>query len=257
MSIEYIAESVDYGETLREICPKCNSNERSLSVTREGDGTVLFICFRASCGYKGVLGQATRVCKQPTKPKRKVWEGETVALPPDVLAWIDREWGITDPRDWYYTQELGGRIAMSIRSPMDLHRGWVLRNDGSRTPKALTYVDEGEVALSWYRCHPQGPTVVVEDIPSAYRASTYVNAVALCGTGVGADRAQEIREYATRPIYMALDQDATDQSFKWVQRYSLLWDGPRVLPLQQDLKYMEEADLCHLLELSYKSSEKH
>lgn len=253
-TIEIISEAVDYGETLRDTCPKCNSNEQSLAVTRKEDGVVVFICHRASCGYKGVLGRATRVVRQ-SKPKRKVWEGKTVALPPEVQQWIDSEWGISEPPHWYYTTDLGGRIAMSIRSPLDTHRGWVLRNDGSRDPKALTYVDEGEDALSWYRCHPQQPTVIVEDIPSAVRAATYVNAVALCGTGIGMDRAKEIREFATRPIYVALDQDATAKAFDYVQRYSLLWGDARVLPLQQDLKNMKEADLwTKLSSLGYETS---
>lgn len=136
---------------------------------------------------------------------------------------------------------------MSILSPKGTHRGWVLRNDGSSQPKALTYVEEGEDALSWYLCHESAPTVLVEDIPSAVRASTYVNAVALCGTGIGSDRASEIAEYATRPIVVALDQDATAKSFEYVKKYNLLWDGPRVLPLKQDIKNMQETQVCDLL----------
>jgi hypothetical protein len=151
------------------------------------------------------------------------------------------------PEDWYYTTEYGSRIAMSVRSPTDGHRGWVLRNDGTYSPKALTYLDEGEVALSWYMKNPHAPTVLVEDIPSAVRASTYINAVALLGTAAGYDKAHEIALHAARPIFVALDQDATDQAIELIKEYSLLWDNPRVIPLQQDLKDMEEDTLCDLL----------
>jgi hypothetical protein len=136
---------------------------------------------------------------------------------------------------------------MSVRSPKDLPRGWILRDiRGNARVKALTYIDEGEEGLSWYKTSPHAPTVLVEDIPSSVRASQYMNAVALLGTGIGLPRALEIAEYASRPIIVALDQDATSLSFKWARKYSLLWGDVMVLPLKKDLKNMteEELQLC-------------
>jgi hypothetical protein len=249
-----LAESLDYGESLREECPTCNGKDRTLSITRTDDGAVLYQCFRASCDTKGVIGGSKSMVKrlEVQVPKRKVWEGQTTDLPEPVTQWVQDTWGISDPPHWYYTEDHGGRIAMSIRSPKDTHRGWVLRNDGSQMPKALTYLDEGELALSWYLLpgildRLATGTILVEDIPSAIRASRYVNACALIGTACGEDKALEIREHKRGTVWIALDDDATDQALKLQKMYSLLWDEPRVLPLKQDLKDMNEADLCEIM----------
>jgi hypothetical protein len=249
-TIKLYSDEVGLGETLRFECPRCNDGSRDLSISRTIDGTVLYQCFHASCPIKGVIGVGQWVAPSdgPPKPKkRRVWEGVTHALPQDVLKWIEDTWGLKDPPNWYYTEDYGGRIAMSIRSPKDTHRGWVLRNDGSRKPKAITYVNEGEEGISWAKTNPHTGTILVEDIPSLLRASRYMNGVSLCGTGVGDSRASEIAKYATRPIILALDQDATSESFRWAKKYSLLWDDVKVLPLKQDIKDMQEDDLCTLL----------
>ena len=251
LTILNLSESLDLGESLRSVCPNCNGKDATLSVTHTADGAIVYHCFRASCDTKGVIGGSRSQIKRITtqmKPTRKVWEGDTVPLPEDCAQWIQRKWGIVDPPHWYYTEDLGGRVAMSIRSPKDSHRGWVLRNDGSRQPKALTYLNDDELQLSWYYNTEDVCTVVVEDIPSAVRASAYVNAVSLLGTVCGLEKALELRESARGTIVIALDQDATDQALALQKTYSLLWEGPRVLPLKQDLKDMGEADLCHLLE---------
>jgi len=139
---------------------------------------------------------------------------------------------------------------MSIRSPKDQHRGWVLRSLGTAShTKALTYTG-GKVGLSCYKTQPNKPTIVVEDIPSAVRASSYVNAVALLGTGIGLERAQEIQSHARNGVIMALDQDATGESFRWARKWGLLWGDVKVLPLKCDLKDMNEQELKELLDES-------
>lgn len=243
-----LASSLEPGTTIRELCPRCNggsTNELSLSITTTEDSHVLWQCHRSSCTEKGrtdgVQGpdSVIRAAK-----RRSVFFGKTVDLSPEHLARINELWGITDPKHWWWTDEHMGRVCMSIRSPKYVHRGWVLRDiyDRSRV-KALTYVDEGEEGISWYKGHLNAPTVVVEDIPSAYRAGQYVNSVALCGTGLGISRAEEIAEYATRPIVIALDQDATAEAFRIAHRWALLWGDVKVLPLQQDIKNMKEKDI--------------
>lgn len=210
----------------------------------------MYQCFRASCDVKGALGVSKRPAiadAKPEKKKRKTWDGTPEPLPEQVQRWIKNKWGIEDPPYWYYTTDYYGRIAMSIRSPKDTHRGWVLRNDGSSDPKALTFVEENEEGISWYKTHPHRPTILVEDMPSAVRASTYVNAVALLGTMIGPDRAVEIADFATRPIIVALDQDATALSFRWVNKYALLWGDVKILPLSKDIKDSTEDEVCQLL----------
>ena len=168
-------------------------------------------------------------------------------IPPQIAMLIHRDWGISPvPDHWFFTDDYGGRIAMSIRAPKGTHRGWVLRQRRGQN-KALTFVNDGEVSLSWYKEQPFAPTVIVEDIPSAIRASTYVNSVALLGTGIGTAQATEIAAYGSGNIVLALDQDATALSFKWARKYSLLWGDVKVLPLKKDLKNMTEDALKELL----------
>lgn len=254
LDIQAIADSLSIGDTVREVCPSCNggsTHERSLSVTVTDEG-VLYQCFRNKCDVAGILGgtPSKRSLEKKLKKEKRRWEGETSALPKPVLAIIKERWGIDDPRNWYFTRDFGGRIAFSIRTPKNTHRGYQLRQIAkeSRWPKALTYVNEGEPGLSWYRQFTTSPLVLVEDIPSAVRASKYVNAVALLGTNCTEQGAEEIRVHRTGPVYVALDNDATAQAFKLARRYGLLWGEVSVLPLTHDIKDSTEDMVQALLE---------
>lgn len=248
--ITLLANNLRTGDSTREICPTCrggSSQEKSLSITLTEEGLV-WQCFRASCPERGGKGGGSTQSTAPVVKPRRIWSGTTHSLPEQVAKRIHEMWGVDSPDTWWWTTDYGGRVAMSMRSPKYTHRGWVLRSitktDGA---KALTFVDEGQEGISWYRTSPHTGTIIVEDIPSAIRASKYMNAVALCGTGIGLERAQEIAEFAPRPVVMALDQDATNLSFKWARKYSLLWGTVVVQPLKKDLKDMEDEDLWTLL----------
>lgn len=250
--IQLEAADLDIGENKRTICPACHggsSEERSLSITLGDDAVLRWQCFRAKCD----LGSGTNAKPQinihstPLVKPRTKFEGVVRDLDDYYREWILKNWGIQSPEHWWFTPEYGGRIAMSVRSPKFLHRGWVLRDiTGNASTKALTYIDENEEGLSWYKTTPNAPTVVVEDIPSAIRASSFVNAVALLGTGIGLDRAIEISEHARHGVIMALDNDAIDLSFRWAQKYALLWGDVSVLPLAKDIKDMKENAICDL-----------
>ena len=239
-------ETLAEGQSIRILCPFCGggkSAEETLSITRDADG-VVWHCFRAHCG---VTGAANTTSVAPTaRPKQSVvWEGKTYPLPETVVEILRSRWHFTEvPPDWYWTTDYGGRLAMSVRSPSDTHRGWVLRDlTGKARTKVLTYIEPEQEGLSWYKTQPNAPTLIVEDIPSAMRAADYVNTVALLGTGIGLARAMEIANYAPRPIVMALDQDASEISIKWARKYALLWGDVKVLLLDKDLKDLPEPDL--------------
>lgn len=250
--IEILGSELQPGETIHDLCPVCeggSSNEKSLAITRADDGNLLYVCHRASCNAKGgTKGMGTPYVSVAAKKVRKRFEGELQPLSEWKLKKIHELWGISDPPAWYWTPSYGGRVAMSIRSPKYMHRGWVLRDiRGRARTKALTYIDEGEESLSWYKKSPRAPTVLVEDIPSAVRASRYINAVALLGTKVGVDKAHEIAQYAPKPIIVALDQDATSTSFDIVLRYAALWGDTSIIMLKKDIKNMTEIELCELM----------
>jgi len=250
-SIILMASSLGLGDTVRELCPRCNggsTNEKSLSITLSEDGNLLWQCFRAKCPESGTTSPQIRSNSGLRKVvKRVLFEGKVEPLNDAQLQRIVELWGIHEPLHWYWTPEHGGRVAMSIRSPKYMHRGWVLRDIYGRSRlKALTYTDTGEEGLSWYKTTPYVGTVLVEDIPSAVRASLHTNAVALLGTGVGLPRAQEISDFAPRPIVVALDQDATAEAFRIAHKWALLWGDVKVLPLDKDIKNMEEKEICAL-----------
>ena len=254
IDIHILGASLDVGQTLREVCPRCNggsSTEKSLTITKNMDGSIVWNCFRDKCPERGGNVKASSEKQSPpSAPKpHKRFEGDTQPLSEQRLTRVRDKWGITNPPYWYWTNDYGGRIAMSIRSPRYMHRGWVLRDMRGRSKlKALTYLDPEEVQLSWYRTNNAAPTVLVEDIPSAVRASMCgVNAVALLGTIMNEDKATEIATYAPRPIVIALDQDATAKAFHILYKYSLMWGDAQVLPLDKDLKDMTEEQLQETL----------
>jgi hypothetical protein len=250
--IELLGSELQPGETTHELCPVCDggsSNEKSLAITRADDGNLLYVCHRASCDTKG--GTQSRghvpVILTPTKKRNKRFEGSLQSLSESQLKRIFDLWGILNPPAWYWTPNLRGRVAMSIRSPKYMHRGWVMRDiSGRATVKALTYLNDGEVSLSWYKSNPTKPTILVEDIPSAVRASKHMTAVALLGTKVGVDKAHEIAENSPNGIIVALDQDATSVAFDIVLRYAALWGKTDILMLKKDIKDMKETELCEL-----------
>ena len=261
-------ELMEMGETIRILCPVCRGGSKrakTLTITVCANLTAKFNCFRAACETtKGHVLLSTapfsdahhaELCLPPTSEKRtpKVFEGTTTKLTAYEKEYISEEWGIEAiyPH-WYHTNEYGGRIAMSIRSPLYTHRGWVLRDiSDTATHKALTYVESGQTPISWYM-NPQARsigTILVEDIPSAVRASKWISrAGALLGTGCGPERAEEISRIAQRPILIALDQDATAIACKMLETHTLMWGSrTKIVLLKQDLKNMSEEDLQDLI----------
>lgn len=247
--VHIIASNLEPGETTRELCPRCgggSTKEKTLTVTLDYDGGLLWNCFRDRCDERGRTGGTT--LPRETVAREKVvkrFEGQTSPLSDFHLERIRKKWGITEPPYWYWTGDYGGRIAMSVRSPKYMHRGWVLRDlRGVARAKALTYMEPEEIQQSWYKVNRNAPTVVVEDIPSAVRVSMHsVNAVALLGTIINVEKATELAIYASRPIVIALDQDATVKAFQIARKYGLMWDEYRVLPLEKDFKDMTDEQI--------------
>lgn len=228
-----------------------------MTVTCTDDGSILWHCFRAACGESGrsgAQGVGPRHRHQPRRERTRPYDGplealtdEQVAYLHDKVGWTEQHIAMARPR-WAPEK---GRYAFPILDPMGTRRGYVLRSydpDIGDAPKALTRMDRPEPHLSWYRHFGDPATVlVVEDIPSAVRAGMYVHTVSLVGTGCGPDYINEIVAHS-RNVVWALDADATALAVKWNRKYTLLFDSSRVLPLERDLKDMDEKSLRRLLE---------
>lgn len=252
--IQLEAADLELGENTRVLCPACRggqSQELSLSITLGEDSVLRWQCFRSKCDLGAGTNAQSRAAihTSPLVKPRKKFEGKVTELDPYYIEWIMKNWGIEGPEHWWYTPEMGGRIAMSVRSPTYVHRGWVLRDImGQARTKALTYIDNDEEGLSWYKTNLTAPTVVVEDIPSAVRVQQCgANAVALLGTHMGLNRAMEIANNAPQGVVVALDNDALELSFRHAKRYGLIWGSVSVLPLANDFKDMQDKDIKELL----------
>lgn len=244
---------------VRIVCPTCgggSSKERSLSLRRT-EGTVLWNCHRASCNERGASGDRgsyfVRTKQEDSEPRRAritPYEGELVHLPEEWLDYLEEKIGWTTEHMAKGRAMLAAgedRVAYPIFSPLGYRRGWVLRSyDPSERTKTLTRMDVEEPHLSWYRHVNNASCVVVEDIPSAVRASLYTDSVALCGTGCNREYAMEIAAHY-KDVVWALDADATDQAIRLMRKYALLFESSRVLTLENDLKDTEEKELCVIL----------
>lgn len=97
--------------------------------------------------------------------------------------------------------------------------------------------------MAWFTNVRSSGIIIVEDQLSAIRASDYLTSVALLGTHLNDERVQELRAAKTRPIYLALDNDAIGTAVKHVVKYKSLLPM-QLVRLSKDIKDMthEEAD---------------
>ena len=127
-------------------------------------------------------------------------------------------------------------------------RGVVLRSYTGTKPKALTRMDTEEPSISWYTDgNREKSLIIVEDIPSAVRASLYTNSVALLGTHTAQKYMYEITNHADNVIWI-LDNDASSTALKHVKEHRLLFKTSKVHIPTKDLKNMSEPELSSLME---------
>ena len=259
------AEGLDpRGESTRVVCPRCgggSTKEKSLSITREPSGLVLWQCFRDGCTEHGASGgegtrrlsaAASTSKNRRTPNKVRPYRGSLERLTESQLDFLANKIGWIGPhidiaRPLWAEEEC--RYAFPIFAPMGDRRGYVLRSyDPGQDVKALTRMDRSEPHMSWYRYNgPDNLLLIVEDIPSAVRAARYVNSLALCGTGVGPEYAGEISAYYKNVVW-ALDEDALATAMKLHRKYAMWFDSSRVLPLTKDIKDLEEEEVQELLQ---------
>lgn len=254
-AVRLLAAALEEGEQTRNVCPFCrggSTGERSLNVAVK-DGVILYNCHRASCedGH-GAIGSNRVVRTTQKERKRKItpYDGELEPLPEEWVEYLERKVGFKQNHLYISGAMLAtgeNRVAFPIYAPTGRRRGWVLRSyEPYERTKTLTRMDVEENHISFYRPHNSREILVVEDIPSAVRASMYMDSCALCGTGCSTDYASEIAAYY-RNVVWALDQDATKQALSLMRKHALLFETSRVLMLEKDIKDMKEEELCELL----------
>lgn len=228
------------------LCPSCGggvSGDRSLSVSRR-DGSLLWICYRATCGFKGgqsVGGGGTRT----TVPNVRAVAGRHIAreaepIPTDVSAYLSHRYAIGErltARGGFGWSETDSRLVMPVRSHEGEELGVMLRALDDRKPKVVSHTEKG--AIAWYVNRITPGVIIVEDQLSAVKASDFLTSVALLGTNLSDERVMEIKKAGLGPVYLALDNDAVASAVKYVVKYR------GVLPMQLVRLDKDIKDMTH------------
>jgi ribosomal protein L37AE/L43A len=248
-------EGLAVGDTHRGECPKCGRKD-TFTMTRKDQGAVVWNCYSTRCGFSGNAGGVRMNVVRTTPRQQKVtpFTGELRELSEQEKAFLNDKIGfggrhLAASGVRYAPGE--DRFAFPIFAPTGARRGWVLRAYGcdDLRRKALTRLDREEPHLSWYPgARFSNNVLVVEDIPSAVRAAVHYPGwvVAMCGGGIGPDYVRELTAYA-KNIVWAFDQDATASALRHHRTYGLCFESSSVLPLEADLKDLDEPTLKEVL----------
>lgn len=204
-------------------CPECQRKRKFFVVRDEAEGALFGKCLSASCGvYIRVQQRGARVPSDSTSqqvPKLRItYRREELGL--ERLVPHRNEWDVLAERYALTREQLSTlfwadgirRVGFPIYSPLGQERGIQLRAYDGREPKALTRpYDAHSPLVSWYSLNSVSSLlVIVEDTVSALRLSPYCTVLALLGTTLSREAAQEIATYApTHDVRVALDADAT------------------------------------------------
>lgn len=242
------------GETVTgELCPACQggvSGDRAMAVSRR-DGRLLWICYRASCSFKG--SSAGGVGYSGTKPVNTRgatgrWiKRDASSLPERVVCLLLERYAI-DANDIArfglgWSDE---RLMLPVYSLSGEEEGCTLRSLDGAVPKSLAHIEPE--AMAWYRNRNSDDLIIVEDQLSAIRASKYMNAVALLGTNLNQDRATQIRKAKFSKVLLALDADAFDKAVGMARKFRSYLPMD-LLSLEKDLKDMSDIELKELLQV--------
>jgi hypothetical protein len=255
--VALMAADLGNGGKTRVLCPACQGgthNEQSMIVSKDDLGNVSYYCFRDSCRVSGYAGRSPVEAERRVRPRTNPYTGRI-----DALSFEDEErLRCTYNMNTAEMYQLGARWAPEVRrfmfpvwSPVLAASwpmlGYVGRSLEGAIPKAVNYVSIADVPfLSFYKRGSKQRRIVVEDIPSAVRAATYMPSVALNGTGITQD-ALHLLARTSPNIVIALDADATNRAWMHAREHQLLFESIEVRPLQQDLKGMKRDQLEELL----------
>jgi hypothetical protein len=260
---ERVAADFAYGDVRRVPCPDCQ--QRDFVVGRE-PGRVWWCCFRASCGLRGMSGDAR--LPQPHRvallPSIMPYEGR--ALTPSVAdeqyfkARFDLN-GVTVQKHIRVTDR--DEYLLPYRGPLGNIRGYVLRQpwwagppfpprkgDETAQTKTKLYRHTTEPKMAWYMPAPswrrqEERVVIVEDQISAMRVAQalQVPCVALMGSGINADGVRDIAALRPLTVMIALDPNAQGNAQQMRVKWGGYWERCRIVALEQDPKDVSYADL--------------
>lgn len=246
---EYVRAAIS-AQRGRIMCPKCDggrSSEESLSV-RQVDGGVLtkLSCWRASCSWYAYVGTAGVKLETKAVKPANVYRDPLSMLDDAMLTRLGVDYGLKPvimfTHGWRQAENTT-TLVMPIRDAYGRERGHLTRTFD--TPKrCYTFKATSLPWLDWWLVDEHAPVVVVEDTLSACRlAGCGLNAVALLGTSMTTEQAQEIAEVAdVRPIHLALDNDAFGKAIGMHARHAHILGIVGIHCLPMDVKNFESDD---------------
>lgn len=254
LAAELEAQQLEPNETIYTTCPVCQGRKK-FSVTRLSH-SVVWNCFRASCPVKGHSHSGLLLPAEKPKPRNKLrpYTGKFHPLSGSQREFLLERFPLSKmPKGTVSSGD--GRFIFPILNPSGYERGYLLRNwpeaqlsdwDG---PKAMTHMHAEGPVMSWHRGDgPVEQLVLVEDMLSAYCAQQAgLSACALLGVNLDNDKVREIACQRPREVIIALDADATEQSFRLARKWGLAFQKTRVAVLERDLK--DETDLFDIPEV--------
>lgn len=246
------------GRDYRGVCPVCKgggSGEKSLWIGYAG--TSLYAkCHRATCDVGNVyLTRSLQVIPHETGPARKAprpYTGETRVLSAWEANMLFVAYGISETQGLVQitTETPHPRLVLSVYNDRGLLVGTVVKRwdaaDDWDMPKAVTYRDtvSNDPFMAWYIHEPVGDNdiVLVEDQLSALRLfSSGVNAVALLGTTLDAERLTLLTSKTLGTLWLALDGDMHIKTVSYMKRYGNAYPLKALL-IDDDVKDMEQEE---------------
>ena len=250
---------LDFSQSLTLNCPICGGYKK-FSVTNL-DGTIVYNCYRNSCGTKGAV-KTTMTSEQVQKKMRLAHEARKRSLDfvlPEYITvdilntsmkrFINR-WGLQNVPLYYDVKDKRAVFPIFENNKMVGAIGRALNNI---FPKWLRY-DKTANYYSHVLTSESSVAVVVEDVISATvlaQEIPQVTGVAILGTSLN----DKHREYLTKfkKIVIALDPDAATKTIGYTKELkSFCGDKTSVLAyrLEDDIKYRRENDINNIKEIT-------
>ena len=228
------------GEVLNTTCPACKAqHEKKFYLTKTGEGSGIYVCHRASCGFSGGIGDnyvtSTITPKKEFTPK--LYLEHMVALRDQDKQYLLDNYQINHTSGMAYAQKEDQLVFKLQTATRDVW-GYQTKYQWKRpkgVPKAKLYREKNVPTVHFE--HPLGrhTVVLVEDYLSARKLSNILPTVALLGTHLSEEAALEIRKYYTR-IVLALDLDAVEKATKLREQWKGLFEAIDIVILQKDVK---------------------